>query len=594
LRWIKLYEAGVWEMSKSEKVFSLARRRGFFWPAYEIYGGTAGFYTWGPLGVLLKRKVKELWRTMFIYNHGFLEIEGPSIAPEIVFQASGHVEGFKDVMVSCESCGAKYRADKLLEERGVDAPEGLSPEKYLELIVDNGIKCPVCGGELGDPGYFITMFKTTIGPYSNSIGYLRPETAQNMFVEFRRVYEAMHRKFPIGIAQIGRGYRNEISPRQGVIRLREFDMMEIEYFFDPEDEEFPWIDDMLDEELNILHEELIKSGGGEYETISVREALERGIIEYKSMAYFMALSHRFLEALGIPRSRQRFREKLEGERAHYAKKVFDQEVLLDRWGWVEVSGHADRTVYDLSRHSEYSGKDITVERRLKEPVKTVVSEAHPDPRKIKEVFGDKIGAIMRELSNMEPGDLYNIIMSKGYIEAAGVRLDKEMFRLSSREQYIEVKRIIPNVVEPSFGLDRIVYATLEYAYRERGDRVILSLPPYIAPIDAAVYPLLNKDELRSVAEDIVVNLEASGFKVYFDYGDSIGRLYARGDEIGIPVAFTVDMTTLKDDTVTVRDRDTWVQYRIPRDKALEFMERLVTGEAFEEICRSMGLRRVST
>lgn len=580
-------------MSKAEKVFSLARRRGFFWPAYEIYGGVAGFYTWGPLGVLLKNKIRSFWREMFVYRHGFVEIEGPSIAPEIVFKASGHVEGFKDVMVSCLNCGAKYRADKLLEERGVEAPEGLSPEEYMDLIRENNLRCPSCGGELGNPGYFITMFQTTIGPYSDAVGYLRPETAQNMFTEFRRVYEVMRRRFPLGVAQIGRGFRNEISPRQGVIRLREFDMMEIEFFFDPEDEDFPWAEEVMDEELNILHEELIRSGGRDYETMTVREALERGIIHYRSMAYFMVLAKRFIAALGIPEDRQRFREKLEGERAHYARKVFDQEVLLDRWGWVEVSGHADRTDYDLSRHSKYSGRELTVEKRLEKPITVTVRQAYPEPRRIREAYPEKIGEIMRSLTGMDPEELYRLLDSQGYIEAAGVRLGKEFFRLEVGEERRSVKKITPHVVEPSFGLDRIVYATLEYAYREKGDRVVLSLPAYVAPIEAAVYPLLDRDDLRGLAEDIVLELEENGFRVFYDYGDSIGRLYARGDEIGVPIAFTVDMRSLRDDTVTARDRDTWVQYRVERGKIVEMVERLVTGEPFEEIARSMGLEKVS-
>ncbi len=579
-------------MSKVEKVFSLAKRRGFFWPAYEIYGGVAGFYTWGPYGVLLKKKIMDLWREMFVYSHGFYEIDSPTIAPYIVFKASGHVEGFKDVMVTCLKCGKKFRVDNLLQERGIEAPEGLKPEEYMDLVQRNGVRCPSCGGELGEPGYFITMFKTTIGPYSDATGFLRPETAQGMFVEFKRIYEIFRKRFPVGIAQIGRGYRNEISPRQGVIRLREFDMMEIEYFFDPEkDDEFN-LDEYMDETLNILHEELIREGGGEYETLTVREILEKGIVEHKSMLYFMILAQRFLEALGIPRNRQRFREKLEGERAHYARKVFDQEVLLDRWGWVEVSGHADRTNYDLSRHREFSGEEIYVERRLPQPKEIESRYARPKPRRIKEDYPDQIGSIMKELSSIDPVEIYNRLSRDGYIEVGGVRLGKEYFDLSVEKKVVQVEKFIPHVVEPSFGLDRISYAVLEYAYVERGDRIILSLPPYIAPIEAAVYPLLDRDDLKAIAESIVRDLESAGFRVFYDYGDSIGRLYARGDEIGIPVAFTVDIRSLKDDTVTVRDRDTWIQYRIKIESVVDFVERLIQGMPFQEVASSLALERV--
>jgi len=579
-------------MSKADKVFSLAKRRGFFWPAYEIYGGVSGFYVWGPYGVLLKRKIRDLWRELFVYNLGFFEIDSPTLSPYVVFEASGHVEGFKDVMVTCQACGKKFRADTLLKEKGVEVEEGLKPEEYLNLINKEGIKCPSCGGGLGDPDYFMTMFKTTIGPYSDAVGFLRPETAQGMFVEFKRIYEVFRKRFPIGIAQIGRGYRNEISPRQGVIRLREFDMMEVEYFFDPENDDQFDLNEYMDETLNILHEKLIREGGGDYETLTVKEILERGIVEHKSMLYFMVLAQRFLEVLGIPRSRQRFREKLEGERAHYARKVFDQEVLLDKWGWVEVSGHADRTNYDLSRHAKYSGEDISVERLLPEPKILYIREAYPEPKKIKEAFPDKIGVVMKELSKYSPTELYRLLDENGIIEIEGVKLDRNFFRIVEEEKKVSIEKFVPHVVEPSFGLDRITYAVLEYAYTERGDRVILSLPAYIAPIEAAVYPLLDRDDLKSVAASIVRDLEMAGFRVFYDYGDSIGRLYARGDEIGIPVAFTVDLRSLNDDTVTVRDRDSWRQYRININRVVEFVERLVEGESFESIASSMELEYV--
>ncbi len=579
-------------MSKADKVFSLARRRGFFWPAYEIYGGVSGFYVWGPYGVLLKRKIRDLWRELFVYNLGFFEIDSPTISPYIVFEASGHVEGFKDVMVTCKSCGKKFRADTLLKEKGVEVEEGLKPEEYLDLINKEGIKCPSCGGSLGDPDYFMTMFKTTIGPYSDAIGFLRPETAQGMFVEFKRIYEVFRKRFPIGIAQIGRGFRNEISPRQGVIRLREFDMMEVEYFFDPENDDQFDLDEYMDETLNILHEKLIREGGGDYETLTVKEILERGIVEHKSMLYFMVLAQRFLEILGIPKSRQRFREKLEGERAHYARKVFDQEVLLDKWGWVEVSGHADRTNYDLSRHAKYSGEEIAVERLLPEPKTVYIREAYPEPKKIKEQYPDKIGVVMKELSRYSPSELYKLLDEHGSIKVDDVKLDRSFFRIVEEEKRVTVEKFIPHVVEPSFGLDRITYAVLEYSYTERGDRVVLSLPAYIAPIEAAVYPLLDRDDLKGVAASIVRDLEMAGFRVFYDYGDSIGRLYARGDEIGIPVAFTVDLRSLNDDTVTVRDRDSWRQYRIEINRVVEFVERLVEGESFESIASSMGLESV--
>lgn len=579
--------------SKAEKVVSLARRRGFFWPSYEVYGGVAGMYTWGPYGVVLKNKIANLWREVFINKHSFVEIQSPNISPYIVFKASGHVDSFKDVMVTCKSCNRKFRAETLLKEKNIDVPEGLSPKEYEKLIVKHQIKCPVCGGELGNASYFTTMFETTIGPYKENKGYLRPETAQGMFVEFKRVYEALRKKMPIGIAQIGRGFRNEISPRQGVIRLREFDMMEIELFYDPLNEDCPYLDDYINEPINILHRELIESGSKDgYETMEVGEALKRGIIEHEWMAYFMILSHIFLEMLGIPRSRQRFREKLEGEKAHYAKKTFDQEVYLDKWGWVEVSGHADRTDYDIKAHLRESGADIYAERRLKEPKYVELKEVYPKIEAIKLDYPDKIGLIMKKINELGSDRLLNSLERHGYVKIDDIKLDRKYFDVKKVRKRIEVEKFIPHVIEPSFGLDRIAYSVLEYAYNERGDRVILSLPPYISPYDAAVYPLLNKDDLLKYAEALYGELMQDGYSIYYDYGDSIGRLYARGDEIGIPVAITVDFQSLNDDTVTVRDRDTWIQYRIKREDVAKFLERILSGISFEDVGKIMKLRPI--
>lgn len=576
-------------MDKADKVMNLAMRRGFFWPAYEIYGGVAGTIVWGPYGVALKNKIIGLWREMFIYRHNFLEIQGPSIAPRIVFEASGHVEGFKDVMVSCLDCGRKYRADTLLTERGIEVSESLSLAEFDKLIKDNDIRCPSCGGMLGDSSYFITMFRTTIGPYSEAEGFLRPETAQNMFVEFKRVYESFRRMFPIGIAQIGRGYRNEISPRQGPIRLREFDMMEIEYFFDPENDYCPYFDEVKGEEINILHEELIRRGGADYETMTLEEAVSRGIIGNRCLGYFMVLAVKFLERLGIPRKYQRFREKLEGERAHYAVQTFDQEVKLDRWGWVEVSGHANRTDYDLARHIKFSGKELFAYRKLDKPKKVVIREAYPLPRVIKERFGNKIADIMRGLAGLDSKELYEKLERDGWVEVAGVKLGKEFFDIRVEEKWLEVEPFIPHVVEPSFGLDRIVYATLEYAYREVNDRVVLSLPPCIAPVEVAVFPLTSDSELTRLAREIYEDLRSAGYNVFFDESDSIGRRYARADEVGVPIAVTVDYRSLEDDTATVRDRDSWGQYRIKKDKVGEFIEKVVSGLGFKDVAEAMGL-----
>ncbi|PCN50796.1 glycine--tRNA ligase [Candidatus Geothermarchaeota archaeon ex4572_27] len=577
-------------MDKAEKVMRLAVRRGFFWPAYEIYGGVAGLLTWGPLGVPLKRGIAELWRKYFVERHEFAEIDSPNIAPYVVFKASGHVDSFRDIMVTCRRCGNKYRADTLLKERGIEVSEALTPQEMEEVIRENGVRCPSCGGELGDATYFMTMFKTTIGPYKEAVGFLRPETAQGMFLDFKRVYEIMRKRFPIGIAQIGRGFRNEISPRQGPIRLREFDMMELEMFIDPQNDRCPYLDEYRDETLNLYHEELIRRGGAEYETMTVEEALKRRIIMSEWMAYFMVLAKKFVEELGIPEDRQRFREKLEGERAHYATQTFDQEVYLSRWGWVEVSGHAYRGDYDLSAHARESGADMTIERRLEKPKVVVEVRVSPNAAAIRRRFPDKVGEIMRALSSDE--SWRERLLSDGYVEVCGVKLTCDLFNIRREERRVEVEKFVPHVVEPSFGLDRIAYAVLEYSYREREGRVVLSLPYPVVPYHCAVFPIVSKPEFVERALSLKRALVEEGYRVVYDDRDSIGRRYARVDEIGVPAAFTVDGRTLEDNTVTVRDRDTWRQYRLPMDAAAEFLGRLFRLRSFEAAARDMGLEPV--
>lgn len=579
------------EIDKAEKIMRLAVRRGFFWPAYEIYGGVAGLLTWGPLGVTLKRNIMELWREYFVYNHDFVEIDSPNIAPYIVFKASGHVDSFKDIMVGCLDCGNKYRADTLFKEQGIEVSEALMIDDIRNIIETNNIACPSCGGKLGEFGYFMTMFQTTIGPYKEATGFLRPETAQGMFTEFKRVYESLRKRFPIGIAQIGRGFRNEISPRQGPIRLREFDMMELEMFIDPKNDRCPYIEKYRDASLNLLHESLIKKGVSEYETLTVSEAIKLNIIKSEWMAYFMVLAKNFLIDLGIPEDKQRFREKLEGERAHYATQTFDQEVYLNRWGWVEVSGHAYRSDYDLSAHMKNSGEEMMVERRLEKPKIIIETEVTPRIKMIKDRFPNKIGEIMKFLkSNVEWKDK---LLREGKIKVNNVILSREFFEIKEEKRKIQIEKFIPHVVEPSFGLDRIAYTVIEYSYKEREDRVVLSLPYKVVVYDCAVFPLIEKNDFINRAHEVRRILVNNGYRVFYDDKDSIGRRYARVDEIGIPIAFTIDGETLSDDTVTVRDRDTWIQYRLKIDKILVFMDELRKEFSFNRVVNKLRLKRVN-
>jgi glycyl-tRNA synthetase len=489
---------------KYEIISELAKRRGYFWPSYEIYGGVSGFLTFGPLGALFKRRIEDKFRSFYIRPLGILEIETSVIMPGDVLEASGHVESFKEPTVECVKCQRKFRADHLLQEFGEmtdTETEKLTLQDIMDELKNRDIRCPECGGNFSKAEQFMTMFTTTIGPYSDAVGYGRPEAAQGIFVEFKRIFESARERLPLGVVQIGHALRNEVSPRQGPVRLREFTIIDVEFFVDPENRKCDRLHEVENEELRLITAENKLKDVTDPITVTVKEALTKGIIKEEWQAYFMALAKNFLVELGVPEEQQRFIEKLEWERAHYSVQGFDQEVYLDRWGWTEVSGHNYRTDYDLSRHMKASGVDLTA---------------------------------FKEAEN------------------GG-------------------KRFIPHVIEPSFGLDRLAYVALEYAYTKKKKRTLLSLSRDIAPIQASVFPLVSKDGLPEKAKEVYQMLINEGFAVEWDESGSIGRRYARADEAGTPLGITIDYRTLEDGTVTLRDRDTWRQVRSEIDNLSQLL-----------------------
>jgi glycyl-tRNA synthetase len=503
------------DSEKVEKIMELAKRRGLFWPSYEIYGGTSGFVTFGPLGAVLKRRIEDKFRQFYVRPLGILEIESSMILPSKVFEASGHVEHFKEPMVECTKCRRKFRADHLLQEQvkmSDTETEKLSLSELKDEIEKHNVRCVECGGVLGEPKYFMTMFTTTIGPYSDAVGYGRPEAAQSIFVEFRRLWEQARERLPFGVVQIGHVLRNEISPRQGPIRLREFTIMDVEFFFDPEEPNCAPLKDVENETFRLVRAEAKLKGEKEPISVTVKDALQKGYIKAEWQAYFMALAQRFLRELGVPDEKQRFMEKLDWERAHYSAQSFDQEIYLERWGWTEVSGHAYRTDYDLKSHMDASGVDMRA--------------------------------------------------------------------------FKEGRRFIPHVVEPSFGSDRLVYVAVEYAYQAKKDRAVLSLSRELAPIQVGIYPLLGKDGLPDKAWQIYQMLIKEGFMADYDESGSIGRRYARADEAGTPLGITIDYDTLKDDSATIRDRDSWKQVRTPIDQlAMMLRDYFNHKKEFEDLGR---------
>ena len=551
-------------LDKFTVINELARRRGFFWQSYEIYGGASGFATYGYLGTRVKQNIERKLRELFVYKLGIMEIESPIITPERVFEASGHIEHFKEPMVECSKCKKRFRADHLLRDFakiGESEAEKLSLAELKEAIEKQNIRCPECDGTFNEPKLFLTMFKTTIGPYSDAVGYGRPEAAQGIFVEFKRLYEMAREKLPFGAMQIGRALRNEISPRQGLVRLREFTIGDLEFFFDPEEPNCYLLKDVENEALRLLLAKERLEGSEEITEVTVKEALEKDYIRSEWQAVFMALEKKLLVDLGVPAEKQRFIEKHPWERAHYSSQTFDQEVLVERWSWLEVNACACRTDYDLKRHSEFSGQDMHVFKEYEKPIEKEQITIKPVMAKLGPAFKREAAEVAEMLSKTNPEEVEKILKENGYFTLDKYRILSEHVDIKHEKTLERGRRFIPYDVEPTFGSDRLFYVAFEYAYRVKDDRTFLSFPRDIAPIQFGIYPLVSKDGLPEKASELHKMLLNEGFVAEYDEAGSIGRRYARADEVGIPLGITVDYDTLKDETVTIRDRDTWKQVR---------------------------------
>ena len=589
-------------MSEREQVTELAKRRGFFFQTAEAYGGVAGFYTYGPTGAALKENVQDAWRERFAVQEGHMEIESPTVMPEPVFEASGHLEGFDDMLIECPECGSSHRADHLVEDATeMEEAEALEPEEIAGIIAEHDILCPACGGRLADEpvGEFNLMFETNIGPGTASPGYLRPETAQGIFVEFPRLKEYARNQLPFGATQIGPAYRNEISPRKGLVRLREFTQAELELFIDPETDEPP-LEDVTSVELPLYSADAQTDGDRGVETVPAGDAVESGTIESAWIGYYLAISLKFYERIGVDLDRFRFRQHLGGERAHYASDCWDAEAEVDG-DWIELTGYAYRSDYDLRKHDEYADDDFTVFKEYDEPVKTRSATVNPDMSYLGPKYGEDAGIIaskLEEIAERNPGlfeeaeddlaipVLFDDDEIESKYEGELVPLDKIHFEIEEVTKTGE--HLLPHVIEPSFGIDRLIYTVITHAYREDElageERTYLELPPAIAPTFVGVFPLMARDELDERATDLANELRAAGFAVAYDEAGSIGRRYRRQDEVGTPYCLTVDYDTFDDETVTIRDRDTAAQRRIPIDGLAELLTELREGDRrFEDV-----------
>ncbi|MCJ7442927.1 MAG: glycine--tRNA ligase [Methanotrichaceae archaeon] len=564
-------------MDKYEKVTELARRRGFLWPAFELYGGAAGFYDYGPLGGPLKRRIEDTWRKFFVIEEGFAEIEAPTIGVEGVFQASGHLSGFSDPLTSCGECKEIYRADHLIKHI-VEVPDALSNEEIFNIIKDNEIYCPECGGNLSNVYEFNLMFKTMIGPGNKMPGYLRPETAQGMFINFPRLLRYFRDTLPFAAVQIGKSFRNEISPRQGVIRLREFTQAEAEIFINPANKTHPKSSEV--KEIRVKFYSQAAQERGEPEDMTFGEAVDCGIIAHQVLAYYVARTYQFLLAVGISPNLMRFRQHKSDEMAHYAADCWDAEVFLDRLGWIEIVGIADRTDFDLKAHMALSKINLKVFVPFNKPVKRQKLMVKPDMKALGPMFKGKAKAIADALKALNPEDLRGDRI-KINIDGEIVELDPSLVSYGIVEEEVRGEEIIPHVIEPSFGIDRIIYAAMDHAYYEdtvEGEtRVVLRFKPAVAPIEVAILPLMDREDLVAPAEKISDELRSLGLRIDYDTSGSIGRRYRRNDEVGTPYCVTVDYETLEAGTITIRDRDSMKQVRARTDELAKKLKALFEG-----------------
>jgi glycyl-tRNA synthetase len=491
------------QREKLEEINKIAGKRGIFFQTAGIYGGKAGFFTYGHLGKKIKLNWENLWRKHILsLDDNFHEIQSNNILPEPVFQASGHIKNFNDPLTECKKCHFRFRADQFLEDNGVEEAEKLSEKEMTNLIQEKTLRCPKCGSELSEVRQFNMMFLVPIG-LNNEKGYLSPETAQAAYLAFKDEFEATRKKLPLGLAIIDKAYRNEISPRQMFFRLREFTQAELQIFFNPDNikKHEKW-------EQVAKRKLIIKlSDKKQAKEISCEKANKELNLPKFYVYYAAKIQEFYLDVLKIPKDKFRFRELSKEERAFYNKIHFDIEIMLETLGgFKEVAGLHYRTDHDLKGHGKVSGKNM-------------------------QVFDEQ---------------------SK--------------------------KKVLPHVLELSFGVDRNIWSLLDIFYTKGKEGSMFEFPPDISPIQVAIFPIVKKDEkLVKIAQQVHEDL-SKDFEVIYDGGGSVGRRYARQDEIGTPFCITIDGESIKGKDVTIRDRDTTKQIRVKINKLREILRKLISGE----------------
>jgi glycyl-tRNA synthetase len=493
----------------------------------------------------------------------------------------------------------KAHAEKLLSEKGTPENvknelndvlaklDGYSKDDMAAVLKKFDMKAPVTNNDLTEPMPFNLMFPTSIGPTGLIKGFLRPETAQGIFVNFKRLLEFNQGKLPFAAAQIGAGFRNEISPRQGLIRVREFTMAEIEHFVDPTDKSFPKFKKVKDYEMTFFSA-CNQNEGKPAEKRTIGDAVYSKLVANETLGYYLARVHQFLIKVGVDPNRLRFRQHLSNEMAHYAQDCWDAEIFTS-YGWIECVGNADRACYDLSQHMKATGHRLVAERILSKPKEVDVVECQPNKGAIGKVY-KKLGSVLinhlEQLTETECGKLENDLNADSkttfHLEGNEFNVTKEMCAIKRYRKTMYVEEFTPSVIEPSFGIGRIMYSVLEHSFREReGDenRTYLSLPPLISPLKCSVLPLSRHADLMPFVSKISDLLTEHDVSHRVDDGSgSIGRRYARTDEIAIPFGITIDFDSVKSPhTATLRERDSMKQVRAP----IEDLPKIIS-----DLCRS--------
>lgn len=626
---------------------SLLRRTGFYMPSFEIYGGEKGLFDYGPPLTALQSNFVDLWRKHFVLREKMLEVDTTIITPEPVFITSGHVAKFADFMSKDPKTGEIFRTDHLIKQvlgarlradqdaRGqtieVEKPDEAQKKKKIKdvkieklddavaqeynetlakldnydgegfhgLIKKFEIKGPTSGVELDPPKPFNLMFQTYIGPSADKPnGYLRPETAQGQFLNFQKLLEFNKQKVPFASASIGKSFRNEISPRQGLLRVREFLMAEIEHYVDPASgKKHERFEDVKDTKLTLLNRHTQLAGSEETEVMTIGEAVSKKVVDNETLGYFLVRIQDFLLKLGIDHSKLRFRQHMANEMAHYAADCWDAE-LYGSYGWIECVGCADRSAYDLTVHMQKTGAPLVVRENLPEPRKFQEYQIDLNKKKLGPKFRKDAKAVetavenlsqdLREKLSLQLKDSGKVTIDTPGIGNGKTELDKDLIGIEQREVIQHIREYTPNVIEPSFGIGRILYHLLEHVFwtRQNTDpkdaepsaRNVLSIPPLIAPIKVLIVPLSSHADFKPFLRHLTEMLDELDIANSIDDSSaSIGKRYSRNDELGTPFGITVDFQTVKDKTITLRERDSTKQVRASQEEICHAIEALVKG-----------------